>query len=68
MKRFVLAQLVEQVTVNHRVVGSSPTDGAKIQWPYDEVVSYRIVYPRLRVRFSLGSPFNGLWVDVLLGQ
>lgn len=29
IKCSVLAQLVEQVTVNHRVAGSSPADGAK---------------------------------------
>ena len=28
-------------------------------WPRDEVVSYRIVYPRLRVRFPSRSPKIG---------
>ena len=35
--------------------GSSPVVGANI-WLIDEVVSYRIVYPRLGVRFPYGSP------------
>lgn len=43
-------------------LGSIPSRSTKLR-PIDEVVSYRIVYPRLRVRFSHGSPKYGLLVQ-----
>ena len=52
-----LAQSVEHVTVNHRVVGSSPTLSAILCWPVGEVVQHTCL-SRMHswVQIPYGSP------------
>ena len=41
----LIAQSVERMTVNHDVVGSSPTRGAKVKYTFTLFLSIDIVIP-----------------------